>query len=260
MTLILTILNNYGIIHASDSAITSENISVGNNQKTFKIKYLNAGLTVAGAYSVTGIEMDKWMNDFIQQQASIGASPLSKFASNLKNELETQMLLEEKQNGSMVHIAGYVEENGLYHPEFWFVRNIIGIDFHTGDYTDASPCFQITEDFWSRDCPKNNMIEAFELGSYYIYVNGFTPGRISFNLLHNPLDNFFYQIWSNPNWKFRPPKSLAESKLFIQLYMQIIITLFKLSDYPAPFIGGRIQTLGIKQPVNFIKKSPPIKT
>jgi hypothetical protein len=257
MTLILTIINKYGIIHASDSALTSENTPAGENQKTFEINYLNAGLTVAGAYSVGGVRMDQWMNDFIQRQAVLRVSPLSKFANNLKVELEAHMLPEEKQNGSMVHIAGYIEENGLSHPEFWFVRNVTGIDPNTGEYTGTSPQFQVSEDFWSRDCPRYKMIEAFQKGNYFIYINGFASGRIGFNLLQSELNPFFQKIWSNPNWKFRPPQSIEESRMFIELYIQTIITLFRVSDYPAPYIGGGIQTLVISRPPNMVIESPP---
>jgi hypothetical protein len=257
MTLILTIINKYGIIHASDSALTSqENTQAGENQKTFEVTHLNAGLTVAGAYSVGGIEMDKWMNDFIQRQAILTMSPLSKFANNLKDELEVQMHPMEKLNGSLVHIAGYAEENGLYHPEFCFVRNVTGLDPTTGEYTGTSPHFQVSEDFWNRDCPAHQLIEAFERGVYQIYINGYSSGRISYNVLQGFLSNFFNQIWANNNWKFRPPQSIEESRLFVELNMQIIITLFRVSDYSVPFIGGGIQTLVIPRPLKSVSESP----
>ncbi len=256
MTLILTIINKYGIIHASDSALTSQNRPAGENKKTFKINFLNAGLTVAGAYSVGGVVMNIWMSDFIQKQSNLKVKSLSQFAHNLKNEIENKMVSLEKNNGSMIYIAGYVEENGLNHPEFWFVRNVAGINPETGEYTGISQQFQKSEDFWSRDCPQYRLIEAFEEGIYFIYINGFASGRIGFNQLQSVLTPFFQQIWGYSTWKFRPPQSIEETKLFINLYFQIIITLFKVSDYPAPFIGGGIQTLVIKQPINTVKESP----
>ena len=67
MTLILTIINKYGILHASDSALTSNHAAAGEGKKTFSINFLNAGLTVAGAYSVGGVNMNQWMTDFINQ-------------------------------------------------------------------------------------------------------------------------------------------------------------------------------------------------
>jgi len=200
--------------------------------------------------------MDLWMNNFIQEQANAGISSLSEFASNLGNELERQMSPNEKARGSMVHIAGYVEEDGKFHPEFWFVRNLTDIDPDTGEYTGTASHFQVTEDFWTRDCPRNKLMEAFQGGAYQIYVNGFAPGRIGFVALQRVMNHFFYGVWSNRNWAFRPPRSIEENKLLIELNIQVIGTLFKLSDYPAPFIGGDIQTYVIPQPPNTVIESP----
>lgn len=259
MTLILTQIGQHGIIHASDSNLTTgSGISAGESQKTFEVNYLNAGLTVAGSYSVGGDEMNHWMNNFIQIQANSGILSLSAFANNLGRELEIQMSSAEKSNGSMVHIAGYVEEENEAHPEFWFVRNVTGINMNTGEYTGTSPQFQVTEDFWTRDCPENKMIEAFQKGAYQIYVNGFASGRIGFVLLQQVMNQFFYGIWNNPSWEFRPPQSIEETRVLMELNVQIIGTLFKLSDYSAPFIGGNPQTHLITQPSNIVTKSPSL--
>jgi hypothetical protein len=260
MTLILTQISKQGIIHSSDSNLTTGgDTPAGESQKTFKIEYLNAGLTVAGSYSVGGIRMNSWMNDFIQEQASVGIS-LGDFAHTLGSRLETQMSPREKDDGSMIHIAGYVEEEGRSHPEFWFVRNVTGINGDTGEYTGTSPGFRVSEDFWTRDCPENRMMEAFQVGGYQIYVNGFASGRIGFVALQRHMDRFFRKIWSNPDWAFRPPCSIEENKTLVELNMQIIGILFKLSDYPAPFIGGDIQLHVIPQPSNTVTESPlPMK-
>jgi len=51
MTLILTQLSKYGIIHASDSNISNERGELlGEGRKVFEIPHLNAGLSVAGSY------------------------------------------------------------------------------------------------------------------------------------------------------------------------------------------------------------------
>jgi len=258
VTLILTQISKYGIVHASDSNLTVGNsISAGESQKTFVIAHLNAGLTVAGSYTVGGVRMNHWMDNFVLEQAGGGISSLSDFAHNLGNELEARMSPEEKANGSMVHIAGYVGQEGGSHPEFWFVRNVTGIDPYTGEYTGTSPNFQVTEDFWTRDCPKNKLMEAFQTEGHQIYINGFASGRIGFVVLQRMMNHFFYGIWNNPTWAFRPPRSIEETQELVKLNVQIIGTLFKLSDYPAPFIGGDIQTYAIPQPSNTVTESPP---
>jgi len=86
MTLILTHLSKFGIIHASDSNLTSDaDAPEGQGQKVFKVPFLNAGLSIAGAYSVAGKPMDVWMTDFISSQASDGVGSISNFAHGLKN-------------------------------------------------------------------------------------------------------------------------------------------------------------------------------
>jgi len=253
MTLILAHISKFGIIHASDSNLTSDsNTYAGQGQKTFELPFLNAGLTVAGAYSVAGKPMDVWMTDFISAQASSGVGSLLKFAEALNARLETEMDADEKQGGSMVHIAGYVEKGGFQHPEFYFVRNVYGIKDSTGEYFDVRNQFAVSEDFWSRDCPKSNAMAAFQSGAYQIYINGFASGRIGYVILQDQMNSFFKAIWEQPQWKFRPPQSLAETVLFVKLYMSVIETLFQVSDYPAPFIGGGCQIHEIPQPPNTV--------
>ena len=81
MTLILTQISKFGIIHASDTNVTFSNFDpktktykfakVEELQKLFQIPYLNAALTVAGSYSVGNNRMQEWMNAFIQNQAQV---------------------------------------------------------------------------------------------------------------------------------------------------------------------------------------------
>ncbi len=258
MTLIITHINRYGIVHASDSNLTgADDRDAGTGQKTFPISYLNAGLTVAGNYSVAGISMDKWMTDFIQKQQTIQDLTLEKFSKTLQDELQNKMDSDEKQNGCLIHIAGYVENEGRSHPEFWFVRNVHRMNSKSGEYENIDNNFEITEDFWTKDCPKNNLMETFNeenIFSRQIYINGFTPGRIGYNVVSKKLDEFFLGIWRVQDWKFRQPKSLGDTERLIKLYMQAINDLFILSDYNAHYIGGGVQTHLIPQPSNIINK------
>jgi len=253
MTLIITNISKFGIIHASDSNLTSKNGSpAGTAKKTFEIRHLMAGLTVAGAYSVGGKRLDEWMTEFIESQERSGTGSLGDFAHELKIRLEKQMWSEEKEKGSIAHIAGYVQNKGVFHPEFWFVRNVHDIDRNTGEYTRIGQRFKADEHFWRRDCPKSKLMRAFQRGIQQIHVNGFASGRISFVMLQPVVNKFFNSIWSNSKWKFRPPRSVDEAKLLVELQLQIIGTLFHLSDYSAEFIGGVPQTSAIPQPKNIV--------
>ena len=46
-----------------------------------------------------------------------------------------------------------------------------------------------------------------------------------------------------------PTQSLTETALLVKLYMSIIGTLFQLSNYPAPVIGGETQICEIPRPI-----------
>ncbi|MGA9040378.1 MAG: hypothetical protein WB421_07575 [Terriglobales bacterium] len=197
--------------------------------------------------------MDAWMKDFIGTQAANGVPQLAVFADALGASLEAQMLPDEKEAGSMIHIAGYVEAAGWQHPEFYFVRNIEGIDPATGEYSNTRDQFVVSEDFWTRDCPRSNLMSAFQSGAYQVYVNGFASGRIGYLALQKPINDFFAAIWAEQRWKFRSPQSLSEAVRFVRLYMSIIDTLFQSSNYPAPFVGGDTQIHEIPQPTNAVK-------
>lgn len=246
MTLIVTHISKHGIVHASDSNLTSDvGHQAGQGQKTFAVPRLQAGLALAGAYSVGGNSMDRWMKSFIESEPS---ATLADFAAALRNALSRQMQPEEKAAGILMHLAGYAEQEGVYHPELWHLRNV-DIDSATGQYRITDP-LQLTEDFWSRDCPKRNIMRAFQSDTYayQMYFNGFAPGRITFAALQPVLADFFESIWGQPDWKFRPPASIGETESLVKLYIQIISAMFQLSDYSAPIIGGYAQTYGIPQP------------
>lgn len=193
--------------------------------------------------------MNAWMNNFIQAQANSRMGSLGDFAKALGGALEQEMFPHEKNFGSLVHIAGYVEEAGKSHPEFWFLRNVHGIDKTTGEYQNIDQHFELSEDFWTRDSLNSAIIEAFQQADY---INGFASGRIGFVAVRLVIDQFLDAIWSPPEWNFRPPKSINETKILIRMYMQIINSVFQLSDYSAPFIGGDIQTYLIPQPMNSV--------
>jgi hypothetical protein len=252
MTLIVTYISRFGIIHSSDSNLSSGAAAAGRGQKTFRLPYMRAGICVAGAYSVGGTAMDTWMKNFIHEQRISGTRSLTVFAHALRDVLQAEMDPAEKRRGSMCHIGGYVRTSAGWHPEFHFVRNIYAINQTTGEYEDFRQQFQVTEDFWGRDCPESNLMAAFQNGAYQIYLNGFASGRIGYLALQQHMTDFFSTIWQQPHWKFRPPASLEESVLFVKLYMAIVDTLFRVSNYSAPFIGGRPQVCAIRQPAGTV--------
>jgi hypothetical protein len=248
MSLIVTHISSHGIIHATDSNVTSCGLPAGEARKVFKLPFLDAGLTVAGSYSVGGERMDDWLTKFVQVQQQANCASLKQFATTLSQALEQQMTQKEKAGGSMIHIAGYVPDADGSHPEFWFVRNIYSMDRRTGEYGDFKDTFQVTEDLWNRDWQCYKLGDLFRRGGYQLYTNGYTSGRISYWILQDYMAAFFAQIWQNPAWRFRPPTSLEESRLLVDLYIRAVGVLFRISDYSAPFIGGSPQTYAIAEP------------
>lgn len=210
MTLIATYIGKYGIIHATDSNVTRVSrptsgpsaTTTAPGKKMFEAPHIAAGVTVAGSYAVGASDMPTWMNAFIQTRAALPADTLREFAEALRTELEQDMTPKQKRRGSIIHIAGYVSDGGTSHPEFWFVRNVHGIDRATGGYTDIRDDFAISEDFWSRDYPRD---DSYEHGGYYQYANGFPEGRISFMGVHQCLLQFFTRSGDSQDGDFDPP-------------------------------------------------------
>jgi hypothetical protein len=79
------------------------------------------------------------------------------------------------------------------------------------------------------------------------------PGRIAYMTVRWHIEQFLQDIWrrhGQPDWYFRPPKSLDDSIKLVRLYMSFINGLFEVSDAPAPYVGGDIQIIGIPLPTS----------
>jgi len=104
--------------------------------------------------------------------------------------------------------------------------------------------FYVSEDFWQRDFAAASERAALAAGKRsHLYINGYPDGRVAYLGLNRQFNSFLNAIWSQPGWKFRPPQTLAEVGLVLELLLNAIGTLFKISDYAAPYIGGPVQTL-----------------
>ena len=67
-------------------------------------------------------------------------------------------------------------------------------------------------------------------------------------LIKSNLESQLNKISSNHSWSFRSPKNLFESANKLKMYFHLIGELFKMSDYPALFVGGETQTFLIPAP------------
>jgi hypothetical protein len=239
MTLICTVISDFGIIQASDSNLTSERNSAGTGRKVFVLSFARGALSMAGCYSIDGRSMELWMPNWLQAYRTINRPTLECFAHHLRQRFNSEMTVDERRLGSLIHIAGYATDSTREkHPEMWFVRNFDRINESTGAYRDPNDQFDVSEDFWNRGYLTDATRSAIRAGGSQRYFNGFPPERIAFGGLTQFLAAFFRQVWDHPNWRFRPPRTLDELASFVKLEMYAVTTIFMSSDYSAPFIGG----------------------
>lgn len=248
MTLIATTISQQGIIHASDSNLTSPSGAITTGKKVFRLGFVEGAVSVAGAYGVNRQPMDAWMQSAIDEYARTDSPTLQGFAEFLKQRLTAQA---DPSRRSLLHVAGYVEAEEGARPEFYFVRNIDGMN-PDGSYGSPKREFDVSEDFWTRDYQQKETTEAVGSGGAQLYFNGFPDGRIAYLAVNRQLQDFYRQVWSRPGWRFRAPRTLDELAGFVELDIRAICTLFQSSDYPSAYIGGEVQVEKIPAPANAV--------
>jgi hypothetical protein len=249
MTLITTIVSNYGLIQASDSNITrSDSAEPRSGPKVFHLGFTDAALALAGTYEVGSQGMDTWMPSCISDYAATSQPSLEGFAHYLSDRLEEELNDRQRAGVTLIHIVGYVSHEVGAHPEFYFVRNAGAINRQTGAYDDIGGTFQVDEHFWTRDHNRPDARAAFDAGGYWSYFNGMPDGRIAFAQFGQIFGAFLQTVWNHPSWKFRPPQSLDELASLVALQIRTVGTLYGMSDYRAPFIGGEPQIERITPP------------
>jgi hypothetical protein len=248
MTIIKTVISNFGIIQASDSNVTrSDSKEATSDPKVFPLGFCDAALAYAGTYRIGEERLNSWMPHCIDDYASSENSSLRGFAEHLKRCLETGMTDSQKtQNANLVHIAGYSSDESGIHPEFYFVRNTPGINPEDGKYKQPTGEFQISEDFWTRDYVSSR--DRLNPSSYHSYFNGTPDGRIAFFAFDQIFNAYLQDVWGHSTWKFRPPRSLEELSSVIELQIRTIGILYSMSDYSAPLVGGEPQIFRIEPP------------
>ena len=178
MTLMAASLDRNGVVLATDSNLTSAGKRIEREgRKSFELPHLRAGLSVSGCYTIDSTPMDEWMPRFIAREETYEQRTLAGFADCLRKALDCEMRRDQKEQSSLIHIAGYACDNGVFHPEFYSVTNAGDIDVQSGDYTEIADTFTATECFWARDClhktSQRGFPEAPDDFRSQFYVNGF---------------------------------------------------------------------------------------
>lgn len=247
MTLLATNMCYHGIVLASDSNLTDRSGQLDSmGPKTFPIPHLNAGVSIAGLYSVDGVCMDTWMPNFIELTQTTECNTLADFAQRLRDSFQAGMASGPPEL-MFAHIAGYATDRNGYHPEFHFVRNTLGME-ENGEYLPPQPTFlPPSEDFYSRDCRHRNSPTGFiNDGQLQFYTNGFPSGRITYVEATRHIGSFLQGVWGTPALCLRHPQTLTEVEGYVRLQMAVIHELFAMSGRTE--IGGDIQTLAIAPP------------
>lgn len=116
--------------------------------------------------------------------------------------------------------------------------------------------FKYSNDFHSRlkKSDRELLVKLDEDPVFHqFYINGFPPGRMSAMHIKSVLDKALNNIWNLPKWGFNKPQNLFEVSAVLELYFHIVSELFKMSEYNALYIGGKIQSHLIPVPQNIDK-------
>lgn len=255
MTLIVSYITRYGIALVSDSNLTGNSGNTGFGQKVFPIAHLNAGLSYSGTYKINGRRVDEYINDYIRGSFHT-TSTIREFVETLKERLNTDMRDDELAEITIIHIAGYgvVEHQSYcYH---WHISNT-GLN-QDGTYSPAENTFHIGNDFNSETDPgQRGLVSNFanDERTFQIYINGFPPGRMAYNVILSQMEHVLNYFWNDRRYGFLRPRNLFETASIIKLYFEFVCQLFKISTHDALYIGGEIQSHLIPEPLN-INRAP----
>src|ERR1700686_1037182 len=135
MSIIVTHINENGIVHAADTNLTDKDGKhAGTATKVFAIPRHEGGLTIAGTYAVGDARMDRWLADLIKDDKT---STLAEFVEMLRSSTERESLRKQKQLGYFFHVAGFQGASADRHPEFYHITNYTLTP--EGDYAVDTP-------------------------------------------------------------------------------------------------------------------------
>jgi hypothetical protein len=144
-----------GIFFATDRNVTIElpdasPARIGQSQRPKVLKWPNreviVGFVGLARLGLRQQPTDLWLYDFIGEHLDEGES-LGELATALKDRLELAFQTEDpvEPEGLTVHLGGFVERDGQWAPEVWFIRNSHGMD-ETGRYINVTHEFDVSEE------------------------------------------------------------------------------------------------------------------
>ena len=235
-----------GIVHVTDSNLSDDRGYTDQGKKAFECDRLPAGVACAGAYSVAGEPMDRWLTARISEYEADGLGTVAGLADWLRRCVEHSMTPDEKRAGCWLHVTGYARDRIGWHPEIYRITNVPGLDAE-GDYLPSEQVFRpLEEEYWTKG---GATLQGRSLlaSKHPLFVDGFPDGRKAYGWLVDELENFLDSIWSRTDWQFRPPRTLTDCAIHLSLHLAVVDHLFRMSGY-GPIVGGPPQKVLIAPP------------
>jgi len=240
MTLVLTEISKFGISMAADSAVTfQKNMPDGRKimrvltgvRKLQPIDKLQAGISVWGEGSISGVDSDVWLDQFIRARSNHYNS-LETFARLLQDELRgliPEIDVERYPEGTIgFHLAGYVDHRGKRTPTFYHIHNGRSkVLENRGIQIDPTKVNS------NHDLPPEKVCEFLERGLICVVHNGdYYLYRETFKLLRTFLEDFAEKTRGRMLIPFST--SLKDDVEWARFEIETMANLYKFSGRPYP--------------------------
>lgn len=232
MSLVLTLISEFGITMAADSAVI-ESVNTGHRvlygiKKLQPIHYLKAGISCWGKGAIENISTDMWLEDFISANQHI--TTLDDFALTLQNKLREVVGVIE-QNSLGFHLAGFVETPQGKLPTFYHVHN--GPSQYKHIHIDPV-LFNANLDMPPAEC-QSGFSKITRNGDYQLYAK-----------LFNIVERFFDSQVRPLGIQIPYPLNLNSLAEYLRFQIKTVSEIYKLSNI-VPGIGGPLITLNISE-------------
>jgi hypothetical protein len=252
MTLLATAVSRHGIVQAADPRLTSYPNHIAAGQRIFRLEFLNAMLSITGAYVVAGEPLDQWVAGAIDDYRRTAEQPrLNAFVEKLRERLTQE---RDRIQRRVIHVAGYVGDGARAHPEVYYLRNIRRTA-PDGSYGRPGREFIVSEEFWSMDFSRAETRDTLREGGARMYLDGFPEKRIAYMLLHKRIHDFYGQLWRSSSKVFRRPRSLKDIAGLVELDMRVAATFLPTGGSASRGAENSLEVAVIPAPLNAIRLS-----
>jgi hypothetical protein len=259
MTVISTIITNRGVIHATDSLITTFSSRGINAPITWKGKKLITVPSFKGIMSYWGlarIDAQKWSTvNWLERQAHSSHSfpDPEAFAVHIANELDTEYkrlaIATDPRYGLGIHFTAYETIDGNFIPELFLISNW-GDTSYTSIRTNGfgatretcATAFNMRENIGHPDTTMRLMFfKWLNHGNYLIFNNG---DPILYNYSAKAMNDMVKVLIDRK--ALRPPNKLSDFTNIARFPVEIVSYIQKkLCRRGKQIVGGKIRHLSV---------------